>query len=371
MERSFWCGRRVLVTGHTGFKGAWLTLWLLTQGANVWGYSLPRESGYSLYNGLNLECVAVARAWGHLTGWYGDINDAARLQACVMEAQPEVVIHLAAQSLVRRSYAEPLDTWQTNVLGSLQLLECLRSLVNPCAVVMVTTDKVYENRGWAYGYRECDRLGGHDPYSASKAAMELAVASWRASYCGSAPHQTPYLSVATARAGNVIGGGDWAVDRIVPDAIRALMAQKSIAVRNAGATRPWQHVLEPLGGYLLLAQRLFEQHENHSLNPLAKAFNFGPAVGSNRTVQELIEIIVANWPGVWIDEPKNDGLQEAALLYLVSDCARQMLNWQGRWDFQVTVARTVAWYKQVANGESPLDCCLSDLDAFAETSRVV
>ena len=224
----FWAGRRVLLTGHTGFKGSWLLLWLQELGAQVWTFALEPESSPNLFYEL-----VTARPAGH--GWHNQIGDLADLEALkvlVLTAQPEVVIHLAAQPLVRRSYRDPLGTWSTNVMGSLHLLEALKPLQHACAVVMVTTDKVYENREWDYGYRESDRLGGHDPYSASKAGAEIAIASWRSSFCGHGTHQTPYLRIATARAGNVIGGGDWATDRIVPDAIRALSLGEPITVRN-------------------------------------------------------------------------------------------------------------------------------------------
>ncbi|AZB73593.1 CDP-glucose 4,6-dehydratase [Synechococcus elongatus] len=366
MMLTFWQDRRVLVTGHTGFKGSWLTLWLLTLGAEVWGYALPPDADASLFIELQLEATPKQSGWGELHHCTGDINDASRLQACIAEAQPEVVLHLAAQPLVRQSYVDPLGTWQTNVLGSLQLLEVVKELQHPCAVVMVTTDKVYDNREWIYGYRESDRLGGHDPYSASKAAMELAVASWRSSFCGSAAHQNPYLAIATARAGNVIGGGDWAADRLVPDAMRALLEGQVIPVRNPQATRPWQHVLEPLGGYLLLAQRLYEQQQQTLGEPnhYAQAFNFGPALESNRSVQELIQAILVHWPGEWVDRSEATAPHEAGLLHLVSDKAQRLLSWRSRWDFETTVKRTVSWYRQVALGRSSLDCCLEDLAAY-------
>ena len=224
LEPLFWAGRRVLLTGHTGFKGSWLTLWLLTLGSEVWGYSLEPVGPHALFVDLCLE-------HGPLHHRIGDLRDLENLKEAVHQAQPDVVLHLAAQPLVRRSYRDPLGTWATNVQGSLHVLEALKPLSNPCAVVMVTTDKVYANREWDYGYREEDRLGGHDPYSASKAAAELAIASWRDSFCGAGLNQTPHLAIATARAGNVIGGGDWAAERIIPDAIRALAAGQAISVR--------------------------------------------------------------------------------------------------------------------------------------------
>jgi CDP-glucose 4,6-dehydratase len=225
----------VLLTGHTGFKGSWLALWLLELGAQVTGLALPPDTEPNLFAQLGLE-----RRLDHRVG---DIRDADRVASLVNEVRPQVVLHLAAQPLVRRSYAEPTATWATNVMGSIHLLEALRRLQEPCTAVLITTDKVYRNNEWLYGYRENDPLGGHDPYSSSKAAAELAIASWRASFCGSLPHQSPHLRIASARAGNVIGGGDWAEDRIVPDVMRALGGGQPIGVRNPVATRPWQHVL--------------------------------------------------------------------------------------------------------------------------------
>lgn len=361
LDASFWRGRRVLVTGHTGFKGSWLTLWLLSLGAEVWGYALSPEPGRALFTDLGLDQATGYSDWGHLHHRLGDVRDLEALRTCVQEVQPEVVLHLAAQPLVRRSYRDPLGTWATNVQGSLNLLEALKPLKHPCSVVMVTTDKVYSNQEWDYGYRENDRLGGHDPYSASKAAAELATASWRASFCGSGLHQTPNLAIATARAGNVIGGGDWAEDRIVPDALRALADGEAIPVRCPGATRPWQHVLEPLGGYLLLAEKLATAGQVH-----ASAFNFGPNLEANRSVRELVETALSHWPGRWGDLSDPGAPHEAGRLHLQIDKARHQLGWQPRWPFATTVERTVGWYRAVHEGTSPLACCLQDLQSYKE-----
>ena len=361
LEASFWRGRRVLVTGHTGFKGSWLTLWLLSLGAEVWGYALSPEPGRALFTDLGLDRFTGPRDWGNLHHRLGDVCDLEALRNCVQEAQPEVVIHLAAQPLVRRSYRDPLGTWATNVQGSLNLLEALKPLQHPCSVMMVTTDKVYANQEWDYGYRENDRLGGYDPYSASKAAAELAIASWRISFCGSGVHQTPHLAIASARAGNVIGGGDWAEDRIVPDAMRSLAAGEAIPVRRPEATRPWQHVLEPLGGYLLLAEKLATVGQTY-----ASAFNFGPALDANCSVRELVEAALAHWPGSWRDLSDLTAPHEASRLHLQIDKAHHQLGWQPRWSFPITVERTVAWYRAVHEGASPLACCLQDLTSYQE-----
>ena len=360
----FWCGKRVLLTGHTGFKGSWLLLWLLELGAEVWGYALEAEPKPNLFRELQPELLANPRYTKRFHDHQADLAEANALSALVERCQPDVVLHLAAQPLVRESYRDPLGTWRTNVMGSLHLLEPLKQLQHPCAVVMVTTDKVYENREWEHGYRETDRLGGHDPYSASKAGAELAVQSWRASFCGPAPHQTPQLRIATARAGNVIGGGDWAIDRIVPDAMRALAAQKPVVLRNPKATRPWQHVLEPLGGYLLLAQQLLT-----ATTPPCEAFNFGPPLSSNRPVLELVEAMLSHWPGRWEAAPQAQAPHEAGLLHLQVDKAHHQLGWRPRWDIDTTVARTVDWYRQVHAGAEALACCVADLDFYTGGSR--
>jgi CDP-glucose 4,6-dehydratase len=279
----------------------------------------------------------------------------------VAETRPEVVLHLAAQPLVRRSYAEPAATWAANVMGTIHVLEALRPLQEPCTAVLITTDKVYRNKEWLYGYRENDPLGGHDPYSSSKAAAELAIASWRASFCGTQPHQTPHLRIASARAGNVIGGGDWAADRIVPDAMRALGRGEAIGVRNPAATRPWQHVLEPLSGYLRLAERLTADAS------LAEAFNFGPPLEANRSVRELVEEALRHWPGRWSDESDPRAPHEASLLHLVIDKAHHQLGWAPRWPFATTVERTVGWYRRLGEGgRTALACCQDDLTAYAD-----
>ena len=354
----FWAGKRVLLTGHTGFKGSWLALWLSEMGAKVSGVGLAPDSDPHLFEQLGLEQRLQAH---HLV----DIRDPEAVAAITGECQPEVVLHRAAQPLVRRSYRDPLGTWATNVQGSLNLLEALKPLQHPCAVVMVTTDKVYANREWDYGYRENDRLGGHDPYSASKAATEIAIQSWRSSFCGNAAHQASHLAIATARAGNVIGGGDWAEDRIVPDAMRALAMGEPIPVRNPRATRPWQHVLEPLGGYLLLAEKLAGAQAGSGPNPYAEAFNFGPSLEANRPVQQLIVEALQHWPGQWHDLSDPEAPHEAGRLHLQIDKAHHQLGWRPRWGFETTVEKTVRWYK--AASEFPnesLTQTINDITAY-------
>ena len=352
VDSSFWAGRRVLSTGHTGFKGSWLSPWLSQLGAEVCGVALEPDTFPSLFDQLGL---AKQLAGHHLI----DICDAPALASLVAEFQPQVVFHLAAQPLVRRSYEDPLRTWAINVQGSLNLLEALKPLQEPCSVVMVTTDKVYHNKEWDYGYREDDQLGGHDPYSASKAAAELAIACWRSSFCGKASRQTPHLSIATARAGNVIGGGDWALDRIIPDAMRSLSLREPIPVRSPRSTRPWQHVLEPLGAYMLLAEKLAGNGDFFS-----SSYNFGPTLEANRSVSELVETALIYWKGSWQDCSDASAPHEAGRLHLQIDKAYHQLGWKPRWSFNTTVNRTVSWYRAVHEGATPLECCLDDLQAY-------
>ena len=365
LDPTFWQGRRVLLTGHTGFKGSWLSLWLCRLGAQVYGVALTPETEPALFDQLGLLNQLTSHS-------LVDVCNAKGLADVVESCQPQVVFHLAAQPLVKRSYRDPLGTWATNVQGSLNLLEALKSLGHPCAVVMVTTDKVYENREWDYGYRENDRIGGQDPYSASKAAAELAISSWRSSFCGDADHQTPHLAIATARAGNVIGGGDWAEDRIVPDAMRALGADTSIQVRSPNSERPWQHVLEPLGSYLMLAHKLFaSQSTTYSPNPFCGAFNFGPNLEANRSVKELVEEGLKHWPGSWNDASNSEAPHEAGRLNLQVDKAHHVLGWRPLWNFAQTVERTVGWYQAVHKGGNAMGCCLADLEAYQEDYKKI
>jgi CDP-glucose 4,6-dehydratase len=327
-------GKRVLVTGHTGFKGAWLCEWLLGLGAEVTGLSLPPPTEPALFNMLGL-----ARRLRHVLG---DIQEPDVLRHAVKEAKPDFVFHLAAQSLVRESYRRPRETFNVNAMGTLNLLEALREVSQLCAAVFVTTDKCYENREWHHGYRETDALGGRDPYSASKAAAEVVIGSYRNSFFQDHP-----VKIASSRAGNVIGGGDWAPDRIVPDCVRALQQNKPILVRNRHATRPWQHVLDPLSGYLWLGASLaLPKLRRCDLPALASAFNFGPNRDANRTVEELVEEILRHWPGRWRDKTDPAAPHEAGLLQLSTDKAAALLLWFPVWSFSEAVAQTVQWYRQ-------------------------
>jgi CDP-glucose 4,6-dehydratase len=326
-------GKRVLVTGHTGFKGAWLCEWLLGLDAEVSGLSLPPPTDPSLFARLGL-----ARRLKHAIG---DIQAPEVLRKAIRESRPDFVFHLAAQALVRESYRRPRETFAVNAMGTLHLLEALRDHDRPCAAVLITTDKCYENREWLHGYRETDTLGGRDPYSASKAAAEIIIASYRGSFFKDHP-----VKIASCRAGNVIGGGDWALDRIVPDCMAALQKEKPIVLRNPRATRPWQHVLEPLSGYLWLAASLANPKLRHTdLSALTSAFNFGPNRESNRTVQELVEEVLLHWPGSWQARPDPNAPHEAGLLQLSTDKAAALLQWLPVWAFPQTVAKTVDWYR--------------------------
>jgi len=326
-----YAGSRVLVTGHTGFKGSWLSLWLHSLGAQVTGFSLPPVAQPSLHEAVR-EGVFAAEL-------FGDVRDARAVTEAVSAVRPEFVFHLAAQPLVRLSYAQPAETFEVNVMGTVRVLEAVRAAGLACPVLVVTSDKCYENRGWEWGYRETDPLGGHDVYSMSKAATELAVQSWRRSFFQTDARLGP---LATVRAGNVIGGGDYAADRIVPDCVRALLAGKPIAVRSPQATRPWQHVLDCLSGYLWLGAKLAGPAPEARL---ANAFNFGPDACSNQSVAALVREFLQHWPGEWHDESRTDAPHEASFLHLSTDRAAQWLGWFPTWDFETAVRETTCWYQ--------------------------
>ncbi|MBO7721995.1 MAG: CDP-glucose 4,6-dehydratase [Kiritimatiellae bacterium] len=329
--------RRVFVTGHTGFKGSWLCEWLLKVGAEVHGYALPPPTEPALFGQLGL----ANRIASHVTG---DVRDRAALEAALKAARPEYVFHLAAQPLVRLSYREPVETFAANVMGTVHLLDACRRLEEKCSVVCVTTDKVYENNESGRAYRETDPLGGYDPYSASKGACEIAISSYRRSFFNDAAGA---VWVASARAGNVIGGGDWAPDRIVPDCMRALDRGETISVRNRVSTRPWQHVLEPLGGYLALGAALDTRVR---FGEYSGGFNFGPDPASDRTVADLVAEILKHRSGSWVDGSDPSAVHEAGLLNLDIAKAAAVLGWRPRWNFETTVSKTVGWYEAVRRG---------------------
>lgn len=329
---NFYQGKRVFLTGHTGFKGSWLAEWLISLGAEVHGYSLDPKPHEVLFDQLGISNRLASDI-------RGDLNDLPKLTQAVKAAKPDVVLHLAAQPLVRFSYEIPVETFATNVMGTVHLLESVRRAVeDKCTVVSITTDKCYENREWLHAYREEDAMGGYDPYSASKGAAELVIASYRRSFF----HDSSPIRLASARAGNVIGGGDWALDRIVPDCIRATRKEKAILVRNKIATRPWQHVLEPLSGYLWLAASLAAPEICPDV--LASPFNFGPALTSNRTVAQLVAELIKHTGGAWEDASDPNALHEASKLNLATDKAFHLLNWQPVWSFEETIRQTANWY---------------------------
>ncbi|MBE0613500.1 MAG: CDP-glucose 4,6-dehydratase [Burkholderiales bacterium] len=324
-------GKTVLITGHTGFKGAWLTAWLKQLGANVVGIALDPPT-----NPSHFEVAGLADG---MTDLRIDIRDRVAVEDAIVSAQPDFVLHLAAQALVRRSYDDPVETWQTNVLGTLHVLEALRKLHKPCAAVIITSDKCYDNVEWVWGYRETDTMGGPDPYSASKGAAELVIRSHIKSYF---PKATSKVRIASARAGNVMGGGDWAADRIVPDCVKAWSAGSAVELRNPHSTRPWQHVLEPLSGYLSLALALSKKPELHG-----EPFNFGPPAQQNHSVLELVQQMALHWDQVrWQDVSRSvAGPYESGLLKLNCDKALHHLRWHAVMGFKDTVRMTADWYR--------------------------
>lgn len=340
IEPAFWKNCRVFLTGHTGFKGSWLSLWLHQLGAVVTGFSLHPPTDPSLFEDANVVASLEQSV-------YGDIRDGKALASAMQDARPEVVIHMAAQPLVRESYIDPVETYATNVMGTVNVLEASRNTSSVKAILNITTDKCYENREWVWGYRENEPMGGHDPYSSSKGCAELVSSAYRSSFLLQAG-----IALATARAGNVIGGGDWAADRIVPDAMRAFMNRKCLEVRNPLATRPWQHVLEPLTGYLMLCQQLVERPNEFSV-----AWNFGPGSADAKPVSQLVDIMIQSWG----DEARWKLDTEAhphEANYLKLDCskAKSNLKWQPIWNLNRALSETVQWYKARHTGE--------DMNAF-------
>jgi CDP-glucose 4,6-dehydratase len=319
-------GKRVLITGHTGFKGSWLSLWLNELGGEVTGIALPPETQPNHW-----DLVAQATNEHRL-----DIRNPDAVKKAFLATNPDIVFHLAAQPLVRRSYCDPLETWSVNVMGTANVLEACRQTPSVRAIVTITTDKCYKNREWPWGYRESDRLGGHDPYSASKAGSELVAASYRSAFFNS--KNDPLL--ATARAGNVIGGGDWSEDRLIPDLVRAVAEGQSLQIRSPLATRPWQHVLESLSGYLLLGQRLLQGDKT-----CAEAWNFGPEPEGNRTVSEVLDKLNSHWSSLRWHVTNKPQPHEATLLYLDSAKARSKLHWQPAWNFDAALEKTATWYR--------------------------
>lgn len=332
VDPQFWVGKKVFLTGHTGFKGGWLTIWLTSMGAKVTGYSLAPNTSPNLFEAANIASLCERTC-------IEDIRDLDSLRNALVETSPDVVIHMAAQPLVRYSYTNPVETYATNVMGTVHVLEAIRSCPSVRAAVIVTTDKCYENKEWVWGYRENEPMGGYDPYSNSKGCAELVTAAYRQSFFPESAYDNHRVAIASARAGNVIGGGDWSQDRLVPDAIAAFEVHKTLQIRNPRATRPWQHVLEPISGYLVLAQALYA--EGAAFNG---AWNFGPQDSDARSVQEVVELLISQWgsPAAW----QQDGSpqpHEAHFLKLDCSKANQNLGWRARWTLENAIAAIVEW----------------------------
>lgn len=353
MSPAFWKGKRVLLTGHTGFKGSWLSLWLQSMGSEVIGYALAPPTNPSLFD--------VAKVSHGMTSIIGDIRDLALLKKVFSEHRPEIVIHMAAQPLVRYSYVEPVETYSTNVMGTVNLLEAVRATPGVKAVVNVTTDKCYENREWVWGYRENEPMGGYDPYSSSKGCAELVTAAYRNSFFHPDKYNEHQVAIASARAGNVIGGGDWADDRLIPDIIRAIVQGKPVNIRNPHATRPWQHVLEPLSGYLRLAQKLYEEGAAYG-----DGWNFGPNEEDAKPVQWIVERLTLSWGegASWaLDSRKHP--HEAHYLKLDCSKAKAMLNWHPRWHLEDALEAIIDWQRAFRDGKEMRALTLEQIHRYA------
>lgn len=349
-SKSFWAGKRVFLTGHTGFKGGWTSLWLAKLGAEVHGFALSPPTSPSLF-----EAAAVG---SHVQSTIGDIRDFDSLRQAMVAARPDIVLHMAAQPLVRASYRDPVETYSVNVMGTVHLLEAVRTLGGVRAVVNVTTDKCYENREWPYGYREHEAMGGHDPYSSSKGCSELVTAAYRRSFFGDG------TLIASARAGNVIGGGDWAADRLVPDILRAFEAEAPVVIRNPKAVRPWQHVLEPVCGYLILAERL-----HGGDRAAADGWNFGPVDADARSVESIVSEMAVLWgAGTRWELDLAQNLHEAHYLKLDISKARAGLGWTPCWSLSRALGHTVSWYKAWHAGRDMQGVCLDQIERY-ETSH--
>ena len=350
MTAESWRGRRVFITGHTGFKGSWLALWLADLGAEVTGFALPPPAGPSLF-----EEARVAELVTHVVG---DVRDAGHVASAIADAQPEIVFHLAAQALVRQSYLAPVETYAVNVMGTVHVLEACRAAPSVRGVVAITSDKCYENQEWIWPYRENDPMGGHDPYSSSKGAAELVIAAYRRSFFEHG------AGIASVRAGNVIGGGDWAADRLIPDVIRALLAGQRPLIRAPAAVRPWQHVLEALSGYILIAERLLAGDRS-----VATGWNFGPASDDTRPVGWIVERLLTCWGAGGWDRPEGPQPHEATLLTLDCAKARNELGWRPSMDLARALDQVVAWHRSVAAGADARAVTLEQLRDYRAAAR--
>lgn len=356
MRPGFWAGKKVLITGHTGFKGSWLSLWLQVAGARVTGFSLDRPSDPCLFD--------LASVASGITDIHGDIRNLSLLTSCLRESECEVVIHMAAQSLVRRSYRDPLDTYSTNVMGTANVLEAVRNSDTVRVVIIVTSDKCYENREQDAGYKETDPMGGFDPYSSSKGCAELVTAAWRNSYFNPADYAAHRVAVASARAGNVIGGGDWAEDRIIPDIMNAFQERRPVTLRNPAAIRPWQFVMEPLNGYLTLAERMWDDGSAYS-----SAWNFGPEDARLRSVSWLTDALAVRWgKGAGWHAHADNHPHEAKLLRLDCTHARQHLQWKPLQDTEESLDWIVEWYRAYFNGSDVRAVTLDQVRRFQESA---
>ncbi|MDP2815557.1 MAG: CDP-glucose 4,6-dehydratase [Rectinemataceae bacterium] len=358
INKTFWRGKRVFLTGHTGFKGAWMSIWLIELGAEVWGYALDPPTEPSLFEKAGLAT--------RMHSIYGDIRDRESLKRALEKAKPEVIIHMAAQPLVRLSYEQPLLTYETNVMGTANLLEAIRGCESMRAVVLVTTDKCYENKEWDWGYRENEPLGGYDPYSSSKACAEIVAAAYRSSFFNPKDYgRTHNVAIATARAGNVIGGGDWAKDRLVPDIVKAIGESRKVFIRSPESIRPWQYVLEPLAGYLLLSERLYTKGVE-----FAEAWNFGPYDSDVKPVGWIVDQLCKRWPGAAGFESDTAPKPHEAL-YLKLDCSKAInrLGWKPTWSLETALAKIVEWNLANLQKEDMYALTVSQIQEFAVDFR--
>lgn len=357
MDNEFWNKKRVLITGHTGFKGSWLCLWLKSLGAQVTGYALEPPTEPSLFNLCRIEEL--------IQSVNGDVRDFAFLQKTILSAKPEIVIHMAAQPLVRDSYQRPVETYDINVMGTVNLLEAVRHTTGIKALVNVTTDKCYENKEWPWGYRENEPFGGYDPYSNSKACSELVTDAFRSSFFNPKDYEQHNLAVASARAGNVIGGGDWGKDRLITDCMVALLQGETIKIRNPNAIRPWQHVLEPLGGYLSLAEKLY-----HDGPAFAEGWNFGPADSDSKTVQWVVERLCQQW-GEGAEYRIDHGERPHEANYLKLDCskAKVRLKWSPRWTLDKAIDKIIEWTRAYQNNDNVRTVCLNQIQEYSNDNN--
>ena len=345
-HEDFWIKKKVLITGHNGFKGSWLCLFLMKLGAEIYGISLKNDDPNALFNKLKIKKNINERIH--------DLRDFNLTKETIKIFSPDIIFHLAAQPLVIESYLKPVETWSTNVMGTISVLEAIRELRKKVIFIGITTDKVYYNNEWVYGYRENDRLGGIDPYSSSKAAAELAINAWKNSFANKSDFQ-----ISSARAGNVIGGGDYAKDRLIPDIFRSIQENKVLNIRNPKSTRPWQHVLDPLWGYILLAEKM---HKHYSFSD---CYNFGPELSSNRSVQDVVDAFSKIKKIKYKVYSSTENFKESKLLHLVSEKAKKTLNWRPTWDFEKTIYRTASWYIKAKNNiANELSLCMDDISEF-------